>query len=59
VYTRRYGQLGIKCHTGNDKSSDQYHPTAVEGLNNQKVVAVAAGAAHSLAVVMARETPVQ
>jgi hypothetical protein len=53
---RRYGQLGIKCHTGNDKSSDLYHPMAVEGLNDQKVVAVAAGAAHSLAVVVARDT---
>jgi alpha-tubulin suppressor-like RCC1 family protein len=48
----QYGQLGIKCHTGSDKSSDQFHPAPVEILSEYKVVAVAAGAAHSLAVVV-------
>jgi alpha-tubulin suppressor-like RCC1 family protein len=46
-----HGQLGLTCKYG-DKAEDVFVPERVTGaLEGQKVVAIAAGASHSLAVV--------
>jgi len=46
----QYGQLGVKCEKG-ERSRDVYFPERVEELEDKKVVAISAGAAHSIAVV--------
>jgi len=48
----QYGQLGVQCHSNNGRAQDVFMPErVVDDLEGKRVVAIAAGAAHSLAVV--------
>jgi len=46
----QHGQLGVRCHYG-DRTQDVFIPERVSDILDKKVVAIAAGAAHSIAVV--------
>ena len=48
----QHGQLGVRCHVSSEANQDVFAPEPVkDALDGKKVVAIAAGAAHSIAIV--------